>query len=225
MQTTLDKLKCETISLVTRETERDPIPAAIARMCAARAGKPITKRDTAALETEFPGLHASIKRDGTSRIQYWTAVSVDRDGSVHGTARLQDVHSSWVLDANGDSIRDVQGCADQVALHSLGVPRGSDCWGVKVSAAYNAGGVLRWPTLNELHDMNPSHYSARDERNAARAESLSRIASDSADLANVARLVDEINLMAQELRGFLDTTPPELARVAADSLTVVLDGK
>jgi hypothetical protein len=245
---TLDRLRAAAVSLATQETERDPVPAAIERLCNARVGKPITKRDVADLEREIPGLQARIHKDSITQsveISYWVSVSKSRN---HQTGEDEIWASGWTgqRDAQGEAIRDPQRVADELALYSLGVPGSGNSAGIKVrqskyADAARAQGTVRWPTVAELRKWNPSDYGARDERNAARTATLTALASsgpdgrEAYDLPRIAQLVDEINLMAEELRAYLvddDSDSPqayhiptEVVRVVADALTVALEKK
>ena len=234
---TVDRLKAVALALIENETERDPVPAAILRMCEARSGKPITKKDASALEAEFPGLCVTISRDGNSgtRIRYWTPVS---KGGYDGNKRLPDDHVSasgytGTRDANGEAIYSKALAAKQIALYRLGVPDSQSAYGVEVrqwnwADPQRGRGVTRWPSVAELREWNRSCYGARDERNTEREharETLDR--PDAVPLDKIATLVDEVNLMIGELRAYVDddATPRELARAVSDLLTVTLEKK
>lgn len=227
MSETLDKLRAAALALVEKETEWDPVPAVIEQMCRERAGKPITKRDVADLKTRIPGLEARIKKDDYIgvRIDYWTPVTL---GGYDGDRRLPDDHPSangytGQRDASGEPVYSRDLAEKQIALYHLGVPIAGQSYGVQVR--HGSGGVTRWPTVEELREMNPRDYGARDERNAERAASRQKIETGATDIEKIAPLVDELNLIAAELRAYVgdEATPSELARAVRDALTVRLD--
>lgn len=238
---TLAQLRAAAVSLVESETERDPVPAAVEAFCKERAGRPLTKRDAEELERRIPGLDVSIYRDDGQHglldvvIRYWAKVHVDaRTGEVTGNA------GRWkALDGTagrGEYVADLEAGAAAVALHALGVPAHTGAREIRVRRTRyqdpaQGAGATRWPSVVELREWNAWAYAARDERNAARSVSLAHV-NNGGDLARIATLVDEINLLAAELRGHLDggadtqnSTPSEVCRAVDSLLTVTLEKK
>ncbi len=205
-KSTLDALRDAARLLATSEMETDPIPDAIAAHCARQSGKPLTKRDTDALEKAYPGLRCSIRKSYTCSIDWY---------------------------AHPDRYNKAKDCHEPdpgaIALIASGVPSDYKTAG---SIYFDTGGNgnttnIRWPTVADLKERNARYFSARDKRNAARKEALSTALDGShantSHLARLAALIDQVNLMSQEISGSLDTMPAEVTRVTHTMLKMALE--
>jgi len=203
---TLEDLKTRALAIVGKEFECDPVPAAILTRCKAREGKPITKRDAAALMEEFPGLWMSVKVEktwGTSIIWY-----------VNPNTGYWDESSGDRMWREYDSTM----AAKRQALVDMGVPTGyHNARTIRITGYMQNAGVTRWPTPEELTKHNQWAYSAREERNQERQQAISYIASGG-DLEKIAALVDQLNLLTGELRGYVADAPIEVRRAIKDAL-------
>lgn len=218
---TLAALLSAANQLATSEMERDPVPALIARRCAMQEGKPITKRDVTWLESELPGVDFSIIKSGVgmfsdTRLGWSVAVDVDdRTGEVHPST------FNGTRDEDGEPCKDFALAHKRLTLYKAGVPTRRT--GYARFTISNTTTSARWPTVDALREQNHWCYSAREERNAERTANLAALVTGSGDLTSIARLVVEINLMATELRAYLETAPAELARAVASNLEISLD--
>jgi len=187
---TLDRLRDAARALAAKELETDPVPAEILNLCTLRAGKPITVRDTAALEAALPGLRASIQKSysGTAITWYASPDRYDRD------------HQHHVPDVGGR------------ALIAAGCPSHYNNSGtIYLDRARRSA---RWPTVEELKERNARYYASRDERNAERVAALDALAGTSRSITDAAALIESIDLMTRELAATLESLPAEVARVA-----------
>ena len=245
---TLEALREAALKLARAETETDPVPEAIERMCAARVGKPITKRDAAALEEQFPGLDVRITRDdfGT-KISYWVSGSMgnkyNNDEGVfypsQFTGEFRDVpifeeDGLPRLRYDGTQMTDRQSVSNpsigeaRRRLFEMGVGTYGNTRDVQVRQSrwrdpQGGAGATRWPTVAELREWNAWCYGARETRNEQRVRDVEALQTPGAlPLEKIAALVDEINLLARELSALVDddATPGELHRVVRASLLV-----
>jgi hypothetical protein len=226
---TIDKLRAAALALVDGETERDPVPAAIESMCRARQGKQVLDKHLDGIRAQFPGLYLTRTKDknsGEIKIDWWVRPL---------TSNVWDAKQRKHVEVIDEPTKewDPKRAADQRAAIELvrrGVPQFNRAWGIVVRRgdwASPPAGPAYWPTVEELREWNPQHYKFREERNAARESGRAKLETSATDLEKIATLVDELNLIAGELRAYLtdDATPSELSRTVEDALTVALSKK
>jgi hypothetical protein len=179
------------------EIERDPVPAAILAMAKTREGKPITKRDTKALEEQFPGVSFYLKIQSWGlEFEWWQRNTTDRAHlSMDERVRLQ---------------------------HKDLFPHYNNRGGLKV--ARNVAGVKRWESESWIIVENARYYSARDERNVKRAALLTPGPQATA-LAKCAQLIEAFALIRQELKETIEANEIDQAEYIMRDMLKELTGE
>jgi hypothetical protein len=189
---TLDAIVSAAREMANAEMERDPVPEIIASYCAKHAGKEITQWDAVTLTESVPGLWVGIRRRDDGTIIRWHANATNEAGR---------------------------------ALVALGVTdgqRGMASTTPKLWLSYDDDNAV-WPEVNQLKELNYSYFAERDDRNAYRRATLAMLDETGGspahqNLAKLATMLDEIELLAAEIPAFLSSMPTEVGVVVRDRL-------
>ena len=171
------------------EMERDPLPAAIAKRCAERAGKPITKKDTEALREQFPGVNIYIQKQ-----MYGTTIGWYRHDAHESDADRPAWWTSVPTYGNSGSI--------QVSRARSGIIR----WPTVEELTYSGDTKYVDGTASTL--SNARYFSARDERNAERQALLA----GPSGLERAAQIVDAMVMLRAELVGEIEASGLDQAK-------------